>query len=237
MKRRTGRLKYLPFIACQLFLCAALTSCGELFTVDEEKELESGVVSLERSTLDIMVGDSYTLDVQQRPDTLTDKAVSWVSDNDEIVSFSGEEMTALAPGKTRVTVTWIAEHSSASCMVNVIPRWTENPRLYPYDMLVFANITVNGKPMDDQMMVAAFAETEDEEGNSIYELRGVGRQVVEQGISHVMLRVYSPSSKGEMLVLRCYDRHRMLVVESESAISFDESGKGTLSDLYPISFD
>jgi hypothetical protein len=54
----------------------------------------------------------------------------------------------------------------------------------------------------------------------------------------MQLRLYSNEEGADTLTLRCYDRNRLLVVESKERVGFDSNATlGTLSMLYDITFE
>ena len=212
-----------------------LSSCGELFEFDEDNPAESQM-KIDRTAIDIMVGETYTINVMMQTDGVIDKAVAWTSANPKVATFEGGNLKAVSPGHTTVTAEWLQKKLKASCVVNVYPQWTVNPYLYPYEMMVYADVTVGGRPMDKDCVVAAFGH--DKNGDE--ELRGVGQLHNEYGVTYMSLRVLSPTASGDDVMLRCYDRKRMLVVgipDEDATLPFDEYGYGSLSSLYNIEFE
>lgn len=57
-----------------------LTSCGELFDVDEAGETTSATMKMDRDTVFIMPGDSLRLTVTFSPPEVKDKGVMWLID-------------------------------------------------------------------------------------------------------------------------------------------------------------
>lgn len=214
-----------------LLLSLSFASCADMFELEEETTGSGAKMKIDRTAIDIMVGDTYTINVLQSPEDSKDLAVAWVSANPKVATFVGGELKAVAPGHTTVTVEWLSQKLKESCTVNVYPKW--EAVVYPYDMMVYAQVTVGGRPVDQDCIVAAFSI--DEYGKE--EVRGVGQLLTEYGITYMALRVFWPQSLGDDLVLRCYDRQRMLVSESEEPLRFNESGLGSLSALYKIEFD
>ena len=213
-----------------------LTSCGELFEIDEDNPNQPQM-KFDRADIDIMVGDTYTFNVLQTPEDAKDKAVAMSSADTKVAAFSGDVLRAVAPGSTTVTAEWLAERLKATCAVNVFPKWELSSGLYPNDMMVYARVTVGGRPADEQCVVAVFYENNDDPQNPVSELRGMGTLYTEQNVTYMALRVFSPDGVGDDLVLRCYDRRRMIVTECEETLYFQAGGAGTLSDLYAIEFD
>lgn len=65
-----------------------LTSCGELFDVDEAGETTSATMKMDRDTVFIMPGDSLRLTVTFSPPEVKDKGVMWLIDQPEMHAFA-----------------------------------------------------------------------------------------------------------------------------------------------------
>ena len=208
----------------------ALTSCGELFEADEEQEeAVTATLTMDKTELELMQGDQFKIAVSLKPDDAKDKALRWESADSSVVAINADTLIAAGPGETTVTVTWVDRKVSAKATVKVLPLWQLKATAYPYDMLVFADVTVNGRAADSDCVVAAF----DEKDN----LRGVGQLRKDKDIDYMLIRIYSPDGAAENLALRCYDRKRGVVSEAEDPIAFSTDSKGTLSDLYKVEFE
>jgi hypothetical protein len=117
---------------------------------------------------------------------------------------------------------------------------------FPFDMVVNADITINGLPLKEGMQVGAFV------GN---EIRGLGVQRQFFGITYTELRVYSPLNpitpytelnkqdplypydeelEPEKVVIRVYDCNMHIMYESPDTITFDGMTHGYPSSLYPV---
>lgn len=208
-----------------------MTGCGEMFEVNED-DPTAPQMKIDRTAIDIMVGDTYTINVMQQAADDVDLAVAWTSADPKIATFEGGDLKAVSPGHTTVTVEWLSKKLTASCVVNVYPKWEVSSNIYPYDMMVYADVTVAGRPMDQDCIVAAFNDAGDGEV-----ICGVGQLLTEHGITYMAMRLFSQTSNGGDYVLRCYDRQRMLVTECEEELTFDSYSLGNLSDLYKIVFD
>jgi hypothetical protein len=201
-----------------------------MFELEEEGTGNGAQMMIDRTAIDIMVGDTYTINVLQYPEDSKDMAIEWVSTNPKVATFTGGDLKAVSPGHTTVTVEWLSQKLKASCTVNVFPKW--EAVTYPYDMMVYAQVTVGGRPMDQDCVVAAISVDNDKE-----EVRGVGQLLTEHGVTYLALRVFWSRTEGDDLVLRCYDRQRMLVSECEEPLRYNENSYGSLSAPYKIEFD
>ena len=209
-------------------LLLSLTSCGELFDMVDDVD-PVGQLTLRDRAIDLMVGDRYVLPATLEPDSLPDKSLYWESRNPEVVSITADTLVAVAPGEAVVCATSVTQLISDSCVVTVHPYWSDVRAYYQYDMVVFANVTVAGRPMDEHIMVGAF----NEEG----QLCGVGEQHEANGIRYMLLRIYSAYDETEDITLRCYDRLRAKMSEWPQTILFNGGTLGTLSSLYQITFE
>ncbi len=78
-------------------------------------------VTLNSTTLSLVVGESWPLVATVKPDNATDKIVAWSSDKPEVAEVDGVgRVTAIAGGTAKITAT--AGGKSATCTVTVEPR-------------------------------------------------------------------------------------------------------------------
>lgn len=76
-------------------------------------------VSLNKTTLSLVEGDTSKLTATINPSTAKDKTVTWSSDNTDFVTVSNGTVTALRAGNATVTVTTRDGNKTASCEVAV----------------------------------------------------------------------------------------------------------------------
>ena len=77
-------------------------------------------VSFTESTLNLEVGDSYSLTAVISPDKATDQSLLWSSDNDAVVSVDADgKITALSGGSAVITVTTHDGGYTANCSISV----------------------------------------------------------------------------------------------------------------------
>lgn len=74
-------------------------------------------IALDRTTLDMEVGETYALTATVTPDNATDKRVVWDSSDPSIVTVADGLLTALTEGRSTITAT--AGDCSATCVVDV----------------------------------------------------------------------------------------------------------------------
>ncbi len=77
-------------------------------------------VTLNRDNLELGVGETQQIQAIVSPATATDKAVTWHSDNEEIASVDGGNVTGHRAGETVITVTTNDGSFTAQCNVTVV---------------------------------------------------------------------------------------------------------------------
>ena len=88
-------------------------------TVVPAKPVEVESVTLDRTTLDLTVGDTERLTATVLPEDAADKTVEWSSSDSSVATVADGLVTALAPGTATVTAS--AGDRSAECVVTVAP--------------------------------------------------------------------------------------------------------------------
>ena len=97
-------------------LIAAFTSC------QKDKTVSVSGVSLNKTTLNITVGDSEPLTVNVQPSNADNKTVFWSSSSPGVASVDASgKVTAVAKGSAIITVTTEDGGKTATCNVTVSP--------------------------------------------------------------------------------------------------------------------
>ena len=78
-------------------------------------------VTLNKTTLRLVVGGEETLEATVAPTNATDKDVTWVSSNTEVATVENGVVTAVAEGEATITVTTDDGGFTAECTVTVSP--------------------------------------------------------------------------------------------------------------------
>lgn len=219
----------LPF--CLLSLLPWLTaSCGLMEMENEEvlaKELH-----LDRDTVWIMVGDEFTLQPVVKPDNVSIDAVTWTSSAPGVLSIKDGVFRGAGEGWARLHAKNIAVDVEDSCMVCVMRRWEDASHLFPYEMMVYASVTVNGKAFDPEtMIVGAFVDGD---------MRGIGTLEKWKDTSYVRFRIGSelrsadPDGFSETVNFRVYYRKELRYDEFPQTIDYDGETHGTLSNLFTL---
>ncbi len=216
-----------------MMLVAALTmgSCG-LMEIDED-EVAAVEMALGRDTLYIMVGDQFTLQPDIKPESIAISDVYWTSSADTVLSISNNVFTGVGEGWALVKAISVSRQLEDSCYVNVMRRWESTCRDYPYEMMVYANVTVHGQPFNPETMIlGAFVGDE---------MRGVGEVLEWKGRQYVRFRVGSdiryidPEGVDETVTFRVYYKQQLRYEEFPQTIDYDGEAHGTLSNLFSLS--
>ena len=79
-------------------------------------------VSLDKSSMKLTEGESFTLTVTVSPSDATDQRVTLQSGDGRIATVSGNKVTAVAPGTTTIIARTIDMDKTATCTVTVLPK-------------------------------------------------------------------------------------------------------------------
>lgn len=217
-----------------LILCMLSTSCGEFFTFEEEPDEWEGITMCAANDSSwVMVGDSLPLEVQFTPYNPNESPVFWMLTPTDAAKLVSDTLIALSPGKAELKVVNSIGSLTDTCRVRVMERWVidDFSLLKPSDMVIYANIAVDGAPWNDEsMIVGAFISDE---------LSGLAVKRQAFGIDYAEIRIWADTDQmAGNVKLRCFDRlnHRLYV--STEDIEYDAyTTLGTLSNLYPININ
>lgn len=95
------------------------THYDQVIYILEGTKVDVKSVSLDKTTLDLVVDETYTFTATINPSTATNKTVEWTSSNENIVKVVEGKVTALSVGTAKITVKTIDGNYTASCDVNV----------------------------------------------------------------------------------------------------------------------
>lgn len=139
-KRKAFTVVLLVLVAALMLACTVLfTACVSYTAPGDEQGAEQGgenpddndnpgtdmpqaiavtSVTLDKTSLTLEVGESYTLTATVSPSNATDKRITWLSTNSSVAFVSGGKVTAKSEGAT--TITAMAHNGeTASCSVTV----------------------------------------------------------------------------------------------------------------------
>ncbi|MCI7061059.1 MAG: Ig-like domain-containing protein [Lachnospiraceae bacterium] len=106
----------------------------------ERKEVKAETLSLDQETLELEIGESYTLQEAMEPYNTTESQVTWKSSDDRIVSVDEDgTVTALGKGQVQITAKGQSGNLSAVCQVTVprtpiLPSASVSPTVLPTRM-------------------------------------------------------------------------------------------------------
>lgn len=197
----------------RLLCCTALlvqfTSCELLdFEVDSDLSKIAAAMALNYDTIYVTPGTFIALKPTFDPDTLNTKDyLVWSSDTN-VVSVNREtgRIRAEAPGWATLYAESVSAQLKDSCTVNVIPVWEAVAETYPYETIFLAEAILNGKPVNENMIVAAFVGDE---------CRAIGEVLTYHDITFIQLRVGAEDPIGNMLVVKPQDNNNEEVDEDE----------------------
>lgn len=151
-----------------LLAAVLLTSCGLLDVEPDTEARRPTQMYFTPDTVYVMVGDSFVVQPHFAPDSVNNKSVYWVSLDPDIIGLERDTLVAIQEGWGRVVAASMATAMLDTLDVCVMEPWTLLSNVYPYEMVVYADVSVYGQPPREDMLVAAFV------GDVI---RGVGQPV------------------------------------------------------------
>ena len=154
----------------------------------------------------------------------------WLIDQPEIARLCVDTLVAQQPGTAYVTAMSSATMRLDTCVVTVMPPWTVDRNKYFFDTVVYADISVAGRQLGDDIAVAAFVDDE---------LRGIAELKEAKGKRYAVIRVYGPvsASDEDIITFKCYDRREVRLRTFDVQLPFDGETHGTLSKLITLHLD
>ena len=222
-------LRHTTKMVCMALLSLLSVSCGIIdMEIDEGGQIAYDM-HLKHDTVYVMVGDTFVLDPVFFPDSVSNRELLFLSEDESVVALVNDTVIAMAEGETSVVGLSVHNGLSDTCMVYVMAPWVLNANDYSDDMVVYATATINGKPFDpDKMSIAAFAGSE---------MRGKG-EVISIGDKQLLrFRIYSYlnydsdiSEDPEYIRFKCHDRENMTLITLPQYIIFDGETHGSPSE-------
>ena len=114
-------IRHAALLVAAVLLLAGFWSCGK---EDIPEPIPPAVavtgVTLDKTSVSLLVGDSQTLTATVAPKDAANKKVSWKSDKPEIATVDADgKVTAVAAGEATITVTTQDQGKTATCKVTV----------------------------------------------------------------------------------------------------------------------
>ncbi len=227
MKRLLYLLALMPLLG--------LTSCGEFFEMGGEPDPWDGVtMKVLNDSCCVMVGDSMPLRAEFSPYTPNNSPIYWNTADTTYFKILNDTLVARREGNFKVTAIAGNGRLVDTCRVFVIDRWQIDRLEFsnPYDMVIYADITVDGEEWDDSTMtIAAFLDND--------ECVGIAEKREWKGIGYTVLRCWTWTEMyAGSITFKCYDRTRFRIFTADQSPEYDAlTTLGTLSDLYNIEFN
>lgn len=150
---------YIVHYLLYILSAALLTACG---LIDVEPDSEARVPTkmyFSPDTVYVMVGDTFVVRPTFEPDTINNKSCFWTSLDMDIVSLKNDTLIAEQEGWARIVAASVAALMTDSVDVCVMEPWVMSETKYPYEMVVYADVSVHGEPVTEDMTLAAFSGT------------------------------------------------------------------------------
>ena len=222
-------LRHTTKMVCMALLSLLSVSCGIIdMEIDEGGQIAYDM-HLKHDTVYVMVGDTFVLDPVFFPDSVSNRELLFLSEDESVVALVNDTVIAMAEGETSVVGLSVHNGLSDTCMVYVMAPWVLNANDYSDDMVVYATATINGKPFDPtKMSIAAFAGSE---------MRGKGEVITIGDKQLLRFRIYSylnfdsdMSADPEYIRFKCHDRENMTLITLPQYIIFDGETHGSPSE-------
>ena len=222
-------LRHTTKMVCMALLSLLSVSCGIIdMEIDEGGQIAYDM-HLKHDTVYVMVGDTFVLEPVFFPDSVSNRELLFLSEDESVVALVNDTVIAMAKGETSVVGLSVHNGLSDTCMVYVMAPWVLNANDYSDDMVVYATATINGKPFDPtKMSIAAFAGSE---------MRGKGEVITIGDKQLLRFRIYSylnfdsdMSADPEYIRFKCHDRENMTLITLPQYIIFDGETHGSPSE-------
>ena len=191
MKKLT---KILHLLGCT-FLLVQLSSC-ELLDFDVDSDLAQIAAQMKLNFDTAYVYRGYTLNVIPtfEPDSLNISDVYYTSGDTSVVyvDMKTGRITAVGAGWTKLYVESVSARIQDSCTVCVMDPWELQQEEFPYETVFYAEATVKGAPMDNNMVFAAFVGDE---------CRAIGELLEFYGVKLLQFRVGGDDVFGNKIII------------------------------------
>ncbi len=208
-----------------------LASCGELFDVDDDGPAAvTATMRIDRDSVFLLPGDSLRLFVSFVPERPANTGVMWLADDAAVARMVADTLVACQPGETVVMALSVDGLRPDSCVVSVMDPWAVRPADFFFDTVIYADIRVGGRCIDDSLLVGAFVDDE---------LRGVAELRETAGRQYAVIRVYGPvtASVSDTITFHCFDRRQARLRRFDVTVPFDGKSHGSLSHPLALMLD
>lgn len=128
-----------------------MISCGDFYQFGEEPDDWDGVsMRITNAESCVMVGDSMPLGIEFSDTSKIGSPVFWMLSDPNIAKLHNDTLHAVYPGAVDIIAISGNGLLTDTCRVRVIDRWEAGDfhRWHPSDMVIYADISIDGKPWD-----------------------------------------------------------------------------------------
>lgn len=228
-KVRRGLLFLISYL---LFLISSSLSSCALIEIDPDEEAKLPTkMAFPYDTVYVMQGDTFLVQPLFQPDSVANKTCFWLSLNPDIVNLENDTLVAEQEGWARIMATSVVTAMTDSVDVCVMKPWEIPNTAYPYEMVVYADVTVHGQPMTEDMILAAFIGDE---------IRGIGTPLRVGDKDLWRIRIYNDTQTAldyaEVSFTFClYDRKTLQRLQFPAVVSYTGETYGTPSQPLELS--
>jgi ABC-type Fe3+-hydroxamate transport system substrate-binding protein len=111
--------KLIALIAAAIIIIAAIAAAVVLTSGNGNKDVSVSKVTLDKTSITLDVGSSYTLTPTVSPSDATNKNVTWKSSNTSVATVSNGVVIGVSAGNATITVTTVDGSKTATCSVTV----------------------------------------------------------------------------------------------------------------------
>lgn len=141
-------------VTCSVYINGEMTHFEQLFASQEIVHVTS--VSLDQSSLELAVGETYEFIATVLPENATNKELIWSSSDESVLTVNDGVITAIKEGKATVTVKSKDGFKSSSCEVTV----NKEPSIIHVSSVSLNETTLNLETGDRYTLIAAVLPTD-----------------------------------------------------------------------------
>ena len=237
-KVTTSLLQRLTSILAPLLLGGVggglLSSCGDFFELETQEALKAAKITIGQHVVALAPGYAYKVPVSFTPTDVPTTSVFWLAEDDKVATVRNDSVVGVAEGLTRLFAFSVLDNLRDTCYAYVLPPLEVIAGRYAYDMVVYADVTVNGTRLTQanaqDYKVLAFV------GDQV---RGIGQMRRHKDTEYMELRVWGAStSTDEQVELRCYlAKEARIKVFPVTDLTFDGEQHGSLKHPLQLTID
>lgn len=200
-----------------LLLSSVLLTACDFSVLPEAYTAQS--MRLDRHEATLMVGDTCELHMLFVPEMASVPTAYWrVDGNSCSVEDKQGVVIGRSPGDSQVYAITLNGTLRDTCQIHVLRRWdTAVFDDYQYDMVVYADVDIQGFHNSDSVMIGAFYGEE---------LRGVGRLMTWNDNAYTAIRIYHNRPNGGKFTFRYYIPSSQEAGTCDYTVNFDGEAHG-----------